>query len=342
MALDTRPRRSRTDVSRRRPAPADHRRRRHRSQATRSSGVSPRGSHRHHLGAISISRGVQTAEIAAALGALAADPNRDGPLGLLPADRLPDWPHLRLYPLSFDRLALAADAPLAAGASGEQAVSRGTELWIGLASAAMAGETATTPTASTTTEPAAVARAIDEHPRAEAYDQVIVGHLLEITRELNEASGAEAEALRRRTGRLIAQLKPETLRRLVEMGGDSAQRTRARPRRHTGHGRGRGARDREGGRRPPAVRLFPDGLLGMLAKLAAHAEAGHEPARSPADGALREQVGRASRPGGSLPIRIQKNTRSASPARRDDGAPGGASIARASTLIRQTRCAWCK
>jgi hypothetical protein len=249
------------------------------------------GLHRHHLGAMSLSRGVQTAEIAAALRALAADASRDGPLGLLPADRLPVWPHLRLYPLTFERLALAADAPLATGASSEQAVSRGAELWIGLASAAMAGETATIPTASTPTEPAAVARAIDEHPRAEAYDQVIVGYLLQITRELNEASGAEAAALRRRTGRLIATLKPETLRRLVEMGGDSAQRRAF----VLGAAQGmavdavleivKAAADAGG-------QTISGGLLRMLSKLAAHAEVGHEQARSLADGALREQVGR--------------------------------------------------
>jgi hypothetical protein len=44
-----------------------------------------------------------------------------------------------------------------------------------------------------------VARAIDEPGRAEAYDQVIVGYLLQIARELKDTTGLEASALRRRT-----------------------------------------------------------------------------------------------------------------------------------------------
>jgi hypothetical protein len=249
------------------------------------------GLHRHHLGAVSVTRGIEVAEIASALRALAADAERDGPLGLLPPDRLPAWPHLRLHPLTFDRLALIADAPLAPGASSGKASSRGAELWIGLARVAMAGDTAAIPAAAVPTEPTVVARAIDDHPRAEAYDQVIVGYLLQIARELNEASGAEAAALRRRTGRLIATLKPETLRRLVEMGGDSAQRRAFVL--DAAHGMAvdavleilKAAADASG-------QTISHGLVRMLSKLAAHAELGQEHVRPLADVALREQVGR--------------------------------------------------
>src|SRR6185437_15112720 len=59
---------------------------------------------------------------------------------------------------------------------------------------------------------------------ATGYDQVIVGYLLQIAAELKTAGSAEAAALRRRTSRLIRTLKPETLQRLVGMGGDFAQR----------------------------------------------------------------------------------------------------------------------
>src|SRR5437879_1962613 len=101
---------------------------------------------------------------------------------------------------------------------------RGAQLWVGLARAALtaqAGDDRPTPT-----EPAVIARAIDEHPRSDAaaYDQVIVGYLLQIADELKTAGSAEAVALRRRTSRLIRALKPETLQRLVEMGGDFVQR----------------------------------------------------------------------------------------------------------------------
>jgi len=63
---------------------------------------------------------------------------------------------------------------------------RATQLWIGLARAALVSDTSATSSQrdetddNTALEPATVARAIDEHQREEAYDQVIVGYLLQI------------------------------------------------------------------------------------------------------------------------------------------------------------------
>src|SRR4029453_15383354 len=72
--------------------------------------------------------------------------------------------------------------------------------------------------------PGRVADAIDRHHGAEAYDQVVIGYLLQIATELKTATGAEAQALRSRSARLISALKPDTLRRLVQMGGDATRR----------------------------------------------------------------------------------------------------------------------
>ena len=141
------------------------------------------------------------------------------------------------------------------------------------------------------TGPAAVARAIDEHPRAEAYDQVIVGYLFQIAKELKTASGDKAEELRRRTSQLIGSLRPETLNRLLKMGGDATQR-------------GRFVLDSTHGMAVDAVieivkaaadasgQTISHGLVRMLSKLALHAELGSELARPRADTELREQVSR--------------------------------------------------
>jgi hypothetical protein len=108
---------------------------------------------------------------------------------------------------------------------------------------------------------------------------------------LHDASGPEALALRRRTGRLVAALKPETLRRLVEMGGDAAQR-------------GAFVLDATHSMAVDAVmeilkaaasasgQTISHGLVRMLSKLASQAETGHEQARPLADSALRDQVTR--------------------------------------------------
>lgn len=245
------------------------------------------GLHRHHLGAISISRGVEASEIADALRELAAEPETGDRMGL-PGRRLPTWPHVKLHPMAFDGLAVVGDAPLARSAS--DSGSRSAELWVGLARAAISVDEARPPDA-VPLEPVAVARSIDEHPRAEAYDQVIVGYMLQIASELKTAAGAEAEALRRRTSKLVAALQPETLRRIVEMGGDARQR-------------GAFVLDAAHGMAPEAVldivkaaadasgQTISHGLMRMLSKLAAHAETAPEQAKPMAAEALREQVGR--------------------------------------------------
>ena len=258
------------------------------------------GLHRHQLGAVSLHRGLERQEVADALEALARDPEQGGALGRAPAATRLAWPHLRLHPLSFDGLSLSTDVP-ETGAAGAGGGLRGAELWIGLARAAMSGDelpgggVATDDeddpaTRAARLEPTVIAQAIDARAGAEAYDQVIVGYLLQIAHELRTEGSADLSALRRRTARLIGALSPETLRRLVEMGGDMAQRRAFVLDASQGMAVDavldivRAAADASG-------QTISHGLVRMLSKLAAHAEFGESRARPLADAALREQVG---------------------------------------------------
>jgi len=246
--------------------------------------------HRHHLGAISILPGIDADEFSKELHALAEERDPEsGPLGLTPLGQLPDWPHLRLHPLTFDRLQLISDDP-SSGGDGGKAAARGADLWIGLASAAMASDAAQQVEVADA-EPAVVAKAIDNHLGTAAYDQVIVGYLLQIADELKSTSGGDVGALRRRTARLIAALQPETLQRLVTMGGNVAQRRAFVLGATSGMAVEsvvkilKAAADASG-------KVISNGLVRMLSKLATHAEFGEERIRPLADGALREQVDR--------------------------------------------------
>jgi hypothetical protein len=251
--------------------------------------------HRHHLGAISVVRGLEVEELASALRALSADAEREGPIGLR-REQLQAWPHFKLHPLTFDRLSLVGDpsptdaaATGSGGGGGKAGSARAAELWIGLARAAMvSGEAGDSTPVST--DPSDVARAIDaQQGRADAYDQVIVGHLLQIAGELNSAPAAEVEALRKRTSLLIAALRPETLRRLVDMGGNAAQR-------------GSFVLDATHGMDVEAVlqivkaaadangQVISNGLVRLMSKLAQQAGANNETASPLADTALRDQV----------------------------------------------------
>ena len=243
--------------------------------------------HRHHLGAVTFHRGLRATEVAEVLRTLAADAERTGdPLGLGPPEQLRAWDHVRLHAITYERLELLQEEDNTPSGGGL----RGAQLWVGLARAALAAESmAADSGTSPPSEPAMIAKAIDEHPRSAAYDQVIVGYLLQIADELKSIGGADAAALRRRTSKLVGALQPGTLRRLIEMGGDNAQRTKF-------------AIDATYGLAADAVldvvramadashKTVSDPLLRMLSKLAQHAEQGSAEARPQADEALRDQV----------------------------------------------------
>src|SRR5436309_1015124 len=117
----------------------------------------------------------------------------------------------------------------------------------------------------------------------------VVDVLKTLAVEAERTGGAEAAALRRRTSKLVGALHPGTLRRLIEMGGDNAQRTKF-------------AIDATHGLAVDAVleivramadashKTVSDPLVRMLSKLAQHAEQGAADARLQADESLREQV----------------------------------------------------
>jgi hypothetical protein len=257
--------------------------------------------HRHHLGAVTFSRGLEPEEVTDALRTLAVEADRTGqPLGMGDPAKLSAWQHVRLYPLTYERLELLEGADLrdpvvAAGpadgtkdaeGAGRDARVRGAQLWIGMARAALPE---LTDTDEAPTKPAVIAKAIDDHAREAAYDQVIVGYLLQIARELKTSGGPDADELRKRTSRLIAEMRPDTLRRLIAMGGDTAQRRQF-------------VLDASHGMAVEAVlevvkaaadtsqHAVSGSLMRMLSKLAAHAEQGSAQARPLADHALRDQV----------------------------------------------------
>jgi hypothetical protein len=246
------------------------------------------GLHRHHIGAVTLMRGVEVHELAEALSALSVEADKEGPIGLKP--EVASWPHFKIHPLTFDGLTLAGTGSGVGGGADSEQASQGTDLWMGLVRAALATDGRDVDLEDS--DPSAIARAIDENSgRAEAFDQIIVGYLLQIARELQTASGETAERLKRRTARLIASLKPGTLRRLVSMGGNRQQRDQF-------------VADAMNGMPVEAVlaivrasadasgQTISHGLVRMLTKLATHAERGSDLTRARADHELREQVGR--------------------------------------------------
>ncbi|MEJ2538573.1 MAG: hypothetical protein P8188_01100 [Gemmatimonadota bacterium] len=167
--------------------------------------------HDLQLGAISFQAGVRGEEVLGLLATLGREPEpEDTPIGLLPPDEIPSWPHVQLHPLGYERLAIRDAEPPGARAD------RATQLWLGLAQAALAGAEPE----DGETDARAVAESIEGHRREVAYDQVIVGYMLQLAEALKSEKGVEAERVRQRLATLVREMDETTLARLVELGGD--------------------------------------------------------------------------------------------------------------------------
>ena len=239
--------------------------------------------HGHQLGALSFAKGTNAREVQAMLEVLARASDRDGdPVGLWPAARIPTWEHARVYPVGYDQLEMKGDLGDEA-----QEMDRATQLWLGLAQSALASDEPVDPNAAPDAK--ALAQVIESHRRESAYDQVIVGYLLQLADELKSGEGGESEKVRRRVSTLVNELGDETLSRLVAMGGNEAQRERF-------------LLDANQSLAVESVikvlraaasaseQSISSSLTRLLSKLAVHAEQGTERMRAQADTALRDNV----------------------------------------------------
>jgi hypothetical protein len=247
--------------------------------------------HKHHLGAVKFMQGITAEEVASSLATIAVDiGRRERPLGLEGTDVLQQWEHVRLFPLTFEQLQLLDEEPTGGGGDSMRGdKSRAAQLWIGLARAAVASQA--DDDAAESTDPVLVAKAIDETKKDAAYDQVVVGYLLQIAEELKGKGGKDAVALQKRISKLVATLQPDTLSRLLKMGGDQRQRSKF-------------VLDAAQGMAVDAVvelvqaaadtsgQNVSHSLVRMLSKLAVHADEGAPLSRAAADGALRDSVHR--------------------------------------------------
>ena len=184
--------------------------------------------HRHHLGAVKFLPGLSRAELSDMLSVVGLEAQRDAkPIGFQPELMQSRWERVKLYPLSYDRLELLDedDPDREKDKESEKLRGQAAQLWIGLARAAVASDIATR-SEEDVTAPEVVARAIEDHGREQAYDQVIVGYLLQIAHEVRHDGSREHGRLQRRISKLVGSLQPQTLERLLEMGGDAVQRRR--------------------------------------------------------------------------------------------------------------------
>lgn len=241
--------------------------------------------HEEQLGALTLRRGVTTPEIEDLLRTLSREGDRRDetpPLGSLPREELPTWEHVRVYPVGYDQLRLQEGEGVA-----EDEPERATLLWLGLAHAAMATEEPLSPRDSP--DARRVAETIDGRQRDESYDKVIVGYFLQLAEELKTSTGAEASRIKDQVSTLIDDLTPETLERLVELGGD-ANRNRSFVLDANEALAGRAVIKLLQAAATVSEQTISNSLTRLLSKLSMHAEKGTGRIQKQADSALRDNV----------------------------------------------------
>lgn len=243
--------------------------------------------HRHGVGAVKFVDGVRVAEVDEMLALLATDPDRNGSvLESAANDSRFRSEHISLLPLTYDQLELVDESTGSDTSTTTQ--NRTSQLWLDLARAALQydGSVERAPT-----DPAAVADAINSHAREQAYDQVIIGYLLQISSELSSGDKADAAILRRRVSDLISALEPEQLRRILEQGGDFAQRRRFLLDASDGLALDAALTLLEAAA-DGAQQVISEALMRLFGKMALHAERGTPEMRVEAESALRTQIQR--------------------------------------------------
>ncbi len=176
--------------------------------------------HRHRLGSITISPEVLRDELADFLVASSKDEDQGPQIAL--AAQTERWPHIALTSVVYDKLELMGED---SGLTDDEAKRAGAKLiWIALARATlMLAEGMAT---DDLLDPLTLASALNDKKDDPAYDQTIVSALMSITEALKGAQGEEATETAGKMAELLKTLAPETLDRLMEMGGDVEQRKR--------------------------------------------------------------------------------------------------------------------
>ena len=232
---------------------------------------------RRNVGRIRMARGITRPELAALVRALGPE---EPSLGDFAA------PHLEIDAISFDRLALDG------GRGGDEAPDPVAVIWSGLARALLGpggSEAGTT----LSTDGGELARGFDALPASDERDAEIARHLHEAAVACRDRPAPQAASLRHQVSQLLGELRPATLERLI----------RAR--------RGAGLDSRltldltDVTSAPLALdllraasrvegRSLSPALIGLLGKLATHAETGPGVSRRLAEaqlqGALRELI----------------------------------------------------
>ena len=177
--------------------------------------------HRRNLGGVKVFRGVNRTELASFLAVIGTDAS-DAQQIVTHDEPTAQWPHIRLFGLAYDKLALLDEEDEETTLFDPLGGSWAGRLWLGLARASM-GEHLSDDAAARV-DPEEIAKAINEHQKEARRDERVITALTDLAEACQGRGRTETIALQRQLSRLIGSLTPETLERLMHMGGDQDRR----------------------------------------------------------------------------------------------------------------------
>ncbi len=241
--------------------------------------------HRRDVGGVKLLRGVKRSELTELFATIMRSSAGDAEAGPQSAPRS-HWPHVRLYPPSYDHLILFDDSDEEDDdASAAEAWSK--LIWLGLARAAVSEDL--TDDEGSALDSEALAAAIEQQCEDPSYATRVLGALTESAEAMRDRGRSESLAMQKHLAKLIGELSEDALKRLLAMRDNgTVQRQFLLESSHVMAARVV-LRLVEAAANASNRSLSP-ALLQLLHKLATHAEDDGGPRRHHADESLREMI----------------------------------------------------
>jgi hypothetical protein len=241
--------------------------------------------YRREIGGVRITEGVDDDELVEVMKQVGRDP-KAGAAGASDAAAAHEWPHVTLFPLSYDALRLTDESAEHPGEKGTWA----TQLWQRLARSAVGPETSGgVGLPDFANDPLALAGAIDRREGDPDFDKGILGLFGSFMQEIKAKGGAAAKGLRVQVSKVISSVTPATLQRLLRVNTDWAQRKQLMMQASQTLAADT-VLDLAKAVAAASEHTMSEALLLLLAKLAKHAGEGSAARKEKADSALRENV----------------------------------------------------
>ena len=176
--------------------------------------------HKQRIGTITFHPGTLRDELADFLAASSVDDSEKPGIALVAQTQR--WPHISIASLTYEKLELMGDE---SGLTDDENRRAGAQLiWTALARATLM--TGDDPTTEKLLDPRILANALNDRKNDPAYDQSVIGFLMQLTEALKGPASEEGAQMGGRLSDLIRALQPESLERLMAMGGDDDRRKR--------------------------------------------------------------------------------------------------------------------